>query len=164
MSFTIATTVEEALAAIAAADLAKTKGLGIVAGTQRRHDPRYVETIRRIHDGQIGDVISGQVYWRFYPLTETQAKATAGEVLRLIEANREEMRQELPPEENPFTYLLAPLNAAIDQLGEEYKSQVAERTQDEFTRRLAALELVHGVSFRGHRYRSVYGDLSWPRA
>ncbi len=45
------------------ADLAATKGLGIVAGTQRRHDPRYVEVMRRVHDGAIGDVLSGQVYW-----------------------------------------------------------------------------------------------------
>src|SRR3954447_13271242 len=33
--------------------LAKQKGLGIVAGTQRRHSPNYVETIKRIHDGAI---------------------------------------------------------------------------------------------------------------
>ncbi len=59
----VAVDVKTALAAIAAADMAKSKGLAIVAGTQRRHDPRYVETIRRIHDGAIGDVISGQVYW-----------------------------------------------------------------------------------------------------
>lgn len=59
----VAVDVKTALAAIAAADIAKTKGLGIVAGTQRRHDPRYRETIRRIHDGAIGQVVSGQVYW-----------------------------------------------------------------------------------------------------
>jgi predicted dehydrogenase len=39
------------------------KGLAIVAGTQRRHQAEYVETIRRIHDGAIGDVLSGQVFW-----------------------------------------------------------------------------------------------------
>lgn len=83
--------------------------------------------------------LSGQVYWRFYPLTESQARTTASEVLSLIEATREDQRLDLPPDENPFTYLEAPLRAAIDQLGEEYKSQVAERTQDEFTRRLANL-------------------------
>ncbi len=48
---------------LASSDLAKQKGLAIVSGTQRRHDPKYVETLRRIHDGAIGDVISGQVYW-----------------------------------------------------------------------------------------------------
>ena len=59
----VAVDVKTALAAIAAADIGKAKGLGIVAGTQRRHDPRYRETIRRIHDGAIGQVVSGQVYW-----------------------------------------------------------------------------------------------------
>src|SRR5690606_15977708 len=44
-------------------DLAKEKGLAIVAGTQRRHDPKYVEAMRRIHDGALGEVVAGQVYW-----------------------------------------------------------------------------------------------------
>jgi len=48
---------------IASADLARAKGLALVAGTQRRHDPAYRATIERIHDGQIGQVISGQVFW-----------------------------------------------------------------------------------------------------
>jgi predicted dehydrogenase len=48
---------------LAASDLAREKGLAIVAGTQRRHDPKYIETIRRIHGGAMGDVVSGQVYW-----------------------------------------------------------------------------------------------------
>lgn len=48
---------------IAAADAARAKNLAIVAGTQRRHDPAYVETMRRVHDGAIGHIVSGQVYW-----------------------------------------------------------------------------------------------------
>jgi predicted dehydrogenase len=48
---------------IASSDLAGSKKLAIVVGTQRRHDPKYVETIKRIHDGAIGDVVAGQVYW-----------------------------------------------------------------------------------------------------
>jgi hypothetical protein len=50
-------------AVIAASDLARTKGLGIVAGTQRRHEPRYVETMKRILDGAIGEIVSAQCYW-----------------------------------------------------------------------------------------------------
>ncbi len=42
---------------------AKQKGLAVVAGTQRRHQKSYVETIKRIHNGQIGEVVSGQCYW-----------------------------------------------------------------------------------------------------
>src|SRR5688500_15222812 len=48
---------------IASSDLATQKGLAIVAGTQRRHDPKYVETMKRIHDGAIGEIVGGQVYW-----------------------------------------------------------------------------------------------------
>ncbi len=48
---------------MASADLAAQRGLGIVAGTQRRHDAGYREIIERIHDGAIGDVLSGQVFW-----------------------------------------------------------------------------------------------------
>lgn len=44
-------------------DLAAKKGLAIVSGTQRRHDPVYIETIKRIQDGAIGDLTSGQCYW-----------------------------------------------------------------------------------------------------
>ena len=49
---------------IAAARLAKErKGLGIVAGTQRRHQAAYLETMKRIHDGAIGEIVAGQCYW-----------------------------------------------------------------------------------------------------
>jgi len=42
---------------------AKKKGLHIVAGTQRRHQQPYLETMKRIHDGVIGDIVGGQFYW-----------------------------------------------------------------------------------------------------
>ena len=48
---------------IEASASAEQKKLGIVAGTQRRHEPRYVETMKRIHDGAIGDIVSAQCYW-----------------------------------------------------------------------------------------------------
>jgi predicted dehydrogenase len=48
---------------IESADLAASKKLGIVAGTQRRHEASYIETMKRIHDGAIGDIVSGQCYW-----------------------------------------------------------------------------------------------------
>ena len=48
---------------LASAELAKQKGLAIVAGTQRRHDLGYRATIERVHGGAIGDVLAGQVYW-----------------------------------------------------------------------------------------------------
>jgi len=44
-------------------DKAAEKKLGVVAGTQRRHEDNYQETVRRIHDGMIGDVLHMSVYW-----------------------------------------------------------------------------------------------------
>jgi len=41
-----------------AADLAKEKGLCLVSGLHSRYDAGYAETVKRIHDGAIGDVIS----------------------------------------------------------------------------------------------------------
>jgi predicted dehydrogenase len=46
-----------------AATTAEQKGLSVVAGTQRRHQPKYLEAIHRIHAGAIGEVVAGQVYW-----------------------------------------------------------------------------------------------------
>lgn len=48
---------------IEASKKAAEKKLAIVAGTQRRHQPAYVETMKRIHDGAIGDIVSAQCYW-----------------------------------------------------------------------------------------------------
>lgn len=48
---------------IASANLATEKRLSIVAGTQRRHQGSYVETMKRIHDGAIGELVGGQCYW-----------------------------------------------------------------------------------------------------
>ena len=50
-------------AVIEAGLLAKQKGLGIAAGTQRRHTNSYQETIKRIHDGAIGELVYGRCYW-----------------------------------------------------------------------------------------------------
>jgi predicted dehydrogenase len=48
---------------IASSALAQQKGLAIVAGTQRRHQARYLELMKRIHDGAIGELVGGQCYW-----------------------------------------------------------------------------------------------------
>jgi len=46
-----------------AGELAKQKKLGIAAGTQRRHLPSYRETIQRLREGAIGDLLYGCAYW-----------------------------------------------------------------------------------------------------
>src|SRR5260221_3764109 len=50
---------------------AKRKGLAIGAGTQRRHQKGYLETIQRIRDGAIGDVVSERAYWNLGGLWKT---------------------------------------------------------------------------------------------
>ncbi|HVS63460.1 MAG TPA: Gfo/Idh/MocA family oxidoreductase [Thermoanaerobaculia bacterium] len=46
-----------------AAREAKARNLKVGVGLQRHHDPAYVETLRRIHDGAIGEVVALRVYW-----------------------------------------------------------------------------------------------------
>lgn len=48
---------------IESSKLATEKNLAIVAGTQRRHQLHYLEILKRVHDGEIGEVIGGQCYW-----------------------------------------------------------------------------------------------------
>ncbi|HUF07822.1 MAG TPA: Gfo/Idh/MocA family oxidoreductase [Rhodothermales bacterium] len=48
---------------LATAEKAKEKRLNVVVGLQRRYQTEYLEWVSRIHDGAIGDVILGRVYW-----------------------------------------------------------------------------------------------------
>jgi predicted dehydrogenase len=48
---------------LAAAEEAKKKNLSVVVGLQRRYQNNYREVLKRINDGAIGDIVSGQVYW-----------------------------------------------------------------------------------------------------
>jgi myo-inositol 2-dehydrogenase/D-chiro-inositol 1-dehydrogenase len=59
----VATDVAGCKEVMEASRLAQEKGLAIVAGTQRRHQASYVETMKRIHDGAIGELVGGQCYW-----------------------------------------------------------------------------------------------------
>ena len=56
------------------------KKLAVVAGTQRRHEPKYVETMKRIHDGAIGDIVSAQCYWNQGALWVNKREASQGDV------------------------------------------------------------------------------------
>ena len=47
----------------AACTLAKQKKLCVMSGLQSRYQPGYRETIKRIHDGAIGDIVSMQETW-----------------------------------------------------------------------------------------------------
>lgn len=39
------------------------KNLKVAAGTQRRHRPSYIQTIKQLHDGKIGDITALRTYW-----------------------------------------------------------------------------------------------------
>jgi myo-inositol 2-dehydrogenase/D-chiro-inositol 1-dehydrogenase len=42
---------------------AKSKKLAIAAGTQRRHQAGYIEIMKQVHSGAIGDITSARAYW-----------------------------------------------------------------------------------------------------
>ena len=42
---------------------ANRKGLAIGVGTQRRHQTGYLETMKRLQDGALGQITGGRVYW-----------------------------------------------------------------------------------------------------
>ena len=48
---------------LATYETARSKGLGIGAGTQRRHQIGYQETMKLVHDGQIGQIVAARCYW-----------------------------------------------------------------------------------------------------
>lgn len=54
------------------ADLADEKGMGILAGTQRRHQRSYMAGIERIREGQAGDIVSGRIYFNSQGLAYTE--------------------------------------------------------------------------------------------
>lgn len=45
------------------AEESKRKNLAIVTGTQRRHQKGYIETIKKLHDGAIGQILSTRCAW-----------------------------------------------------------------------------------------------------
>jgi len=48
---------------LAANEIAKSKNLKVGVGLQRHHQPMYLESLERIHNGEIGDVVALRVYW-----------------------------------------------------------------------------------------------------
>jgi myo-inositol 2-dehydrogenase/D-chiro-inositol 1-dehydrogenase len=43
--------------------IAKAKNLAVAVGLQRHHEPIYVETIKRLQDGEIGRIVATRCYW-----------------------------------------------------------------------------------------------------
>jgi predicted dehydrogenase len=65
---------------VEASEQAQQKGLALVTGTQRRHEPKYVETMKRIHDGAIGEIVSAQCYWNMGGLWVNKRQPGQGDV------------------------------------------------------------------------------------
>lgn len=42
---------------------AKQQALSVVAGTQRRHENSYLSLMKRINDGELGEIVSASCYW-----------------------------------------------------------------------------------------------------
>ncbi|MEQ6121077.1 Gfo/Idh/MocA family oxidoreductase [Reichenbachiella sp. MALMAid0571] len=66
------------------AKVAKQKNLNVVVGLQRRYQNNYLETYKKIQEGAIGDIVSGQVYWN-----------SAGVWVRPREAGQTEMEYQM---------------------------------------------------------------------
>ncbi len=80
---------------------------------------------------------SGEVFWRFYPLGNVAQPITSpNDVLSIVEANSDEHRFDILPNENPFRHLKEPLRAAVDQIGQAYLDTITAVTSDSFTRRV----------------------------
>jgi predicted dehydrogenase len=68
---------------IASSELAMQKRLSIVAGTQRRHQAHYIEIMKRIGAGDIGEIVAGQCYWNMGALwVERAAQNWADRIIK----------------------------------------------------------------------------------
>ena len=56
------------------------KKLAVVAGTQYRHQTSFIETMKRIHDGQIGEIIGGRAYYNAGTLWARQRQPNMSEM------------------------------------------------------------------------------------
>ena len=73
---------------LAAAEEAKKKNLKVGVGLQRRHQLPYLETMKRLHDGAIGDITAMRAYWNGatpWVRTRAELEAKAGRKLTEME-------------------------------------------------------------------------------
>jgi predicted dehydrogenase len=64
-----------------ACDLAAKKNLSVVSGLQSRFHPGYKETMRRVHDGAIGDIVAIQETWLRPPYVLRERQPGMAEIL-----------------------------------------------------------------------------------
>jgi predicted dehydrogenase len=80
---------------LATGEAAKKKNLCVVSGTQRRHQPSYIETIKRIQDGGVGDIMYMRAFWN-------QASIWYREIDPAKYKSEEEVRQALVTTDDGF--------------------------------------------------------------
>lgn len=59
---------------MAACEEARRKNLTIMTGAQRRYQQEYVETVNRIKDGAIGEILSTEAHWEGTPVIQVQKR------------------------------------------------------------------------------------------
>ncbi len=59
---------------MAAAKKSEELKLSITAGTQRRHQKPYIDTVKKIHDGAIGEVRAARAYWCGGPVINMRSR------------------------------------------------------------------------------------------
>ena len=83
---------------------------------------------------------SGEVFWRWYPLADAAHPVTSpSDVLERIAASRDEPRLELLGDENPFTHLAQPLQAAVHQIGDTWLQMAEAQGPSPLIRKLKRL-------------------------
>lgn len=69
---------------MAAAKKAQSLGLTVVTGTQRRHQKDYVETYKKVMDGEIGDIVGANAYWNQNQLWFRKKEASWSEMEAML--------------------------------------------------------------------------------
>jgi len=66
---------------LAAAAEAKKRNLKVGVGLQRRHQNGYIETVKRLQDGEAGEILAMRVYWNGGPVGPKARRADLEKVL-----------------------------------------------------------------------------------
>ena len=66
---------------LAAAEEAKKKNLKVAVGLQRHHQPNYQESMKRLHGGEIGDIVAMRCYWNTSPVGPKFTREQAAKLL-----------------------------------------------------------------------------------
>lgn len=74
---------------LAAAEEAKKKNLKVAVGLQRHHQPNYQESVKRLHNGAIGDIVSMRCYWNTSPVGPKMIREQVAKLLGRVPTEME---------------------------------------------------------------------------